>query len=173
MTCSADLNHVSGAAIKAHPIFKDSLSPFTSIHPNVPRLLSIQTLLLSTRTDLLGEQPLVVTIVPLGNILRRRHLSLREECIFPSIAQQHVEGLLRALPGADEDVGEFGRVYELAGPHEHLAALLHLLDAVGCERDVGFAGVSSVDGPFGLASSWALAFPRQRVSERDVYRDGR
>ena len=94
--------------------YGDSLSTFASIHPNIPRLLFIQTLLFPARTYFLREQALVVAIVPLGDILGDRHLALLPECIFLSIAEQQIEGLLRALAGAGEDVGESGGIYDFA-----------------------------------------------------------
>ena len=76
LTCSADLGHISISDARRCFGCVELLYTCTSIYPNVPRPLFVQSLLLSLCTDIFGDQSLLITVGPLGNVLSDGHLSV-------------------------------------------------------------------------------------------------
>jgi hypothetical protein len=64
---------------------------------------------------------------------------------------QELDGTLSTCARRDVDVGEVSGHYEAIGTDEGAACCADAALTIGCERDVGYAGVTAIEGPFGLA----------------------
>ena len=129
----------------------NSLSPLTPISPNIPRPLHIQPLLLPSRSHIPWRQPLIIAIIPFRNLLRHSQFTWLCECWFLLRAKQDFQRLCGTLTRATEDMCELGRVYVFIATYNKVCCCLDLLDTVGGQSDVGFAGVLTGERPFCLA----------------------
>jgi hypothetical protein len=116
----------------------------------------------------MGLQTLIVTIVPLGDVLRDGELPLLHEVLFSSITKKHVKRAEGALARTTEHMSDFCGIDELSRSNEHIASSLDLLDAVGCEWELRFAGASPIDRPFSLACVVSLVPCVWELVSRDL-----
>jgi hypothetical protein len=132
----------------------DLLSVLTAITPDIPRLLGIETMLLSQGTDILGQHAFVQTIIPLSKSASLGDLV----CIFQGLLIGIIKGKLKGLhctpAWTDVDVGNVGWVNQFARTNNHLAGCENLVFSVFGELKLGDAGVASILGPLGLACDW-------------------
>lgn len=108
-------------------------------------------MLLSQRSDLLGQQSLIQTIPPFSKSLSVRHLVSIPQLLLIRIAEGNVKCLLRSLPRTDVDMRQLGGVNQFAITDNDLARREDLLLAVLCEWDLGDARVAAALGPLRLA----------------------
>lgn len=157
VTSCADLQStISGAVPYSRHMgtFKSSarlaghlLSTLTAIPPNIPRPLGIQTMLLAQSPNLLGQQTLILTIVPLSKSLRLTDLLCLLQRLLISLGKSNLEGLHRALARANVHMCQVSRVNQLARSDNHLARGADLFLAIFCEVQLGLAGVLAALGP--------------------------
>lgn len=128
------------------------LAAFTPIHPNVPLMFAIQTLLFPPRTNLAHYQSLIFAVVPLGDILSERDLVSDARAVVAA-AEEKAKSLLCPLTRANPHACDTGGVDQLAGPDELGPGSPYLVYTLGREVEVGFSCVAAVFGPF--CFSWS------------------
>lgn len=144
----------------------NALSARTAIAPNIPLALAA---LLPPLANLLARHALVVAVIPLPHTLRDldtrltllplHSLLLTTSTLLgtipwqPALAAQikQLERALRPAAGRDVDARQVAGHDEAVVADEGATCGADALFAVGCERDVGQAGVFAVERPGGFA----------------------
>lgn len=131
-----------------------SLSTLTSITPDIPRLLSIQTMLLPQSANLLRQQTLILTIIPLSKPLSLTDLPRILQRLLIGLREGNLESLHRALARTDVHMGQVCRVNQLAGSDNDFARGADLVLPIFCEVQLGFTSVLAALRPECLPWDW-------------------
>ena len=89
-----------------------TLPPFAAISPYIPSSFSVQSMFMPQRPDLMGQSTLVEAVVPFCQILGGGNRWIGYGPCAGVRLCKDLPGLLRSLPGTDEDMDQLVGINE-------------------------------------------------------------
>lgn len=114
-------------------------------------------MLASKGVDLLCRQTFIRSVIPLGQLCCRGHLNLISRSLRQGVPEKQMRCLLCPLTRANENVGELGRIDQVAMTDNDLGGTQDLLTPFCRKIKFRVTSISSILAPFRLTLEFVLS----------------